>query len=131
MSRVVKVGALRMCDVCRDEGRPPRLAVVDGATIVGPWANMCEQDFNVIGVGLGTGMGQRLNYEDVFNIDERLRATREFDIEDNGLYITPGSVGIVEQIGWSGKRTYLGLRFGDAEVLTFDLTAFEKVGDPS
>lgn len=35
-------------------------AAYDGATKFGPWANMCEIDFQAYGVGLGTGKGQRL-----------------------------------------------------------------------
>ena len=36
-------------------------ATVDGKTIYGPWANMCEAHFIEVGVGLGTGRGQKLN----------------------------------------------------------------------
>ena len=36
------------------------LAEYDGATTMGPWANMCEAHFNLYGTGLGLGRGQRL-----------------------------------------------------------------------
>jgi hypothetical protein len=31
---------------------------VDGATTLGPWANMCKGCFGRYGIGLGTGRGQ-------------------------------------------------------------------------
>ena len=45
---------------CRDDGE----AHYDGKTILGPWANMCEQHFDEYGVGLGTGRGQKLILRD-------------------------------------------------------------------
>lgn len=41
------------CDFCIDK------AQFDGLTIYGPWANMCSAHFQVFGVGLGLGKGQR------------------------------------------------------------------------
>lgn len=35
-------------------------ALYDGKTTHGPWANMCQVCFEAVGVGLGTGRGQRL-----------------------------------------------------------------------
>lgn len=35
-------------------------AAVDGRTHQGPWANMCGSCFELLGVGLGLGRGQRL-----------------------------------------------------------------------
>ena len=43
------------CDFCNGSV----LAVVDGKTRIGPWANMCQRHFDLVGVGLGTGKGQR------------------------------------------------------------------------
>lgn len=43
------------CDFCHTA-----TAVVDGKTTMGPWANMCAEDFKLHGVGLGAGLGQRL-----------------------------------------------------------------------
>lgn len=49
------------CDYCKQEGRtPPEKAEYDGKTKHGPWAYMCEEHFNKYGVGLGTGLGQKL-----------------------------------------------------------------------
>lgn len=42
------------CDFCGGT------ATVDGKTIKGPWANMCERHFEEWGSGLGLGRGQRL-----------------------------------------------------------------------
>jgi hypothetical protein len=36
------------------------LAAYDGATVYGPWANMCENHYAQHGRGLGLGRGQRL-----------------------------------------------------------------------
>jgi hypothetical protein len=46
---------LPVCDACRESP-----AFADGATIHGPWAYMCETCFSRIGIGFGTGRGQRL-----------------------------------------------------------------------
>ena len=55
MSSEVLVYKLPACDVCGDP------AVYDAKTKSGPWANLCEKDFKVHGLGkLGTGYGQRL-----------------------------------------------------------------------
>jgi hypothetical protein len=43
------------CDICRS-----RPAAIDGATKMGPWAYMCVPCFEVHGIGLGLGRGQRL-----------------------------------------------------------------------
>lgn len=47
------------CDLCKSKGEQVQ-AVYDGKTIHGPWAYMCEDHFGALGVGLGTGRGQRL-----------------------------------------------------------------------
>lgn len=56
MSDKVTVQDLPHCDLCG----VPSEAAYDGATIMGPWANMCKTHFQQYGVGLGTGRGQRL-----------------------------------------------------------------------
>lgn len=43
------------CDLCSE-----RPAYADGATRLGPWAYMCVPCFEVYGVGLGLGKGQRI-----------------------------------------------------------------------
>lgn len=53
------VAVIPPCDFCK------RLNIlepstVDGKTHVGLWAYMCEGDFQIHGVGLGLGKGQRL-----------------------------------------------------------------------
>lgn len=50
----VIVTAEKSCDFCGGT------ATVDGKTASGPWANMCDRDFENYGVGLGLGKGQRL-----------------------------------------------------------------------
>jgi hypothetical protein len=52
----VAVLELPPCSWC-DDGT---LASVDGATIYGTWANMCNYHFVMYGLGLGIGVGQRL-----------------------------------------------------------------------
>jgi hypothetical protein len=39
-------------------------AQYDGKTTAGPWANMCDEHFAIHGIGLGTGLGQRLVVRD-------------------------------------------------------------------
>jgi hypothetical protein len=54
------VASLPDCDVCKFGGGKRNVAAYDGATTQGPWAYMCEEHFASHGVGLGTGVGQRL-----------------------------------------------------------------------
>jgi hypothetical protein len=51
---VTKVSERPKCDFCNG------VAVVDGKTRFGPWANMCPLHFATYGVGLGLGKGQFL-----------------------------------------------------------------------
>lgn len=55
----VVVTTLPECDVCAGEG-VARPAAFDGKTIYGPWANLCPEHHEAIGLGLGLGVGQRL-----------------------------------------------------------------------
>lgn len=57
-----KVASIPDCDLCKHmhKRNPPHNAVYDGKTQMGPWAYMCEEDFQAYGVGLGTGRGQKL-----------------------------------------------------------------------
>jgi hypothetical protein len=49
------------CDIHKHTmGQAGVPAMVDGKTVMGPWANMCEACFTEHGVGLGLGRGQRL-----------------------------------------------------------------------
>ena len=54
MSKKTKIAEQKTCDIC------DKPAEYDGKTILGPWAYMCEQHFSKLGVGLGTGKGQKL-----------------------------------------------------------------------
>lgn len=63
MSDSMVVAVLPPCDICRYVDRPTNkieTAAYDGKTKDGPWANMCERHFKSFGIGLGTGLGQRL-----------------------------------------------------------------------
>jgi hypothetical protein len=56
----VSVPSLPPCDFDVRE-----LAVIDGRTVAGPWAFMCQRHWEEYGVGrLGTGFGQRLVVEE-------------------------------------------------------------------
>lgn len=44
------------CDVCCTQIND---VFIDGRTVYGPWANMCCECHSQIGVGLGTGKGQK------------------------------------------------------------------------
>ncbi len=52
------------CDFCKkdceDGAKTPRKAKYDGKTTLGAWTYMCQEHFDVHGVGLGLGRGQRL-----------------------------------------------------------------------
>ena len=52
----VELSELRYCDFCKT------VAHYDGKTKMGPWAYMCEEHFQMYGIGLGPGRGQRLLY---------------------------------------------------------------------
>jgi hypothetical protein len=54
MATKVHLTKLPQCNFC------PGTAHYDGATIMGPWAYMCDAHFADYGVGLGTGRGQEL-----------------------------------------------------------------------
>ena len=51
----VRIAEPKFCDF-----HPHVVARVDGKTIFGPWANMCDDCFEHVGVGLGLGRGQEL-----------------------------------------------------------------------
>jgi len=52
----VEVLELPKCDIPGCD----QTAHYDGKTKQGPWANMCEEHFQKLGVGLGLGKGQKL-----------------------------------------------------------------------
>jgi len=55
MSTEVKVAALPDCDICQKAK-----AQYDAKTITGQWGYMCQQCYDVHGLGLGLGVGQKL-----------------------------------------------------------------------
>lgn len=63
MSDTVTVSKIPTCDICvhvHGLGDFANPATHDGKTKQGPWANMCDYCFRSHGVGLGTGVGQKL-----------------------------------------------------------------------
>ena len=51
-----------MCDICSSECND---AIVDGATRMGPWATMCNRCAMSVGLGFGTGRGQRYEWTEI------------------------------------------------------------------
>lgn len=47
------------CDICKEKIKGNSEWFVDGKTVFGPWALMCERCFEEHGVGLGLGRGQK------------------------------------------------------------------------
>lgn len=54
------------CDVCKTEIKGH---FVDGKTRMGPWANMCTSCHKKLGVGLGTGKGQKYEADSGKKVD--------------------------------------------------------------
>jgi hypothetical protein len=56
MGEIARVSKIPRCDIrgCSND------AGYDGKTNLGPWAYMCEKHFKELGIGLGTGKGQKL-----------------------------------------------------------------------
>jgi len=44
-------------------------AIYDAKTQMGPWAFLCEQHFEALGIGLGLGFGQKLKPDNVRECD--------------------------------------------------------------
>lgn len=55
------------CDVCDKKIKSETF--IDGKTTLGPWALMCEDCFDKVGIGLGTGFGQIYDTETKEKID--------------------------------------------------------------
>lgn len=70
------------CDLCKSQGLQVE-AVYDGKTIHGPWAYMCEEHYGAMGVGLGTGRGQRLIVGEKPHKDSSNDGFTEVDDEDD------------------------------------------------
>ena len=54
--QVTYVNPPAICDNCK---QPFKTFMYDAKTVYGPWANLCSDCFNVIGLGIGTGLGQQ------------------------------------------------------------------------
>lgn len=54
------------CDICKDK---PRLFFVDGSTQSG-WAVLCEVCFDIYGLGLGPGVGQKYDAKTLVKIED-------------------------------------------------------------
>lgn len=52
-----KIANWKKCDFCDKQAK------FDAKTKFGPWAYMCDHHFQINGIGLGTGLGQRLKLE--------------------------------------------------------------------
>lgn len=96
MSSRVVVLRLPNCDFhWADEMAVP--AMYDAKTKQGPWANLCQECYDKWGVGLGTGLGQKLIEGRIcptckelveINGDETLRRHKgktEFDLATDGI----------------------------------------------
>jgi hypothetical protein len=84
------VAALPKCAFCGMIDTD-RNAAYDGKTKLGPWASMCDEHFEKFGIGLGTGVGQRLivgeapvvtEEERRQKVQEALRNNSMADLED-------------------------------------------------
>ncbi len=63
MSDSVRMTEKKTCDIhWYDKKTPGIVAHYDAKTKMGPWANMCEACFQEVGIGLGTGLGQKFEY---------------------------------------------------------------------
>ena len=58
MTRIVKVTKLPDCDMCKDTQ-----ATYDARISTGGWGFLCYDCFQLYGVGLGLGKGQKLEVE--------------------------------------------------------------------
>ena len=54
--QVTCINPPKECNICH---KPFGTFMYDAMTEYGPWAYMCETCFNIIGIGLGTGLGQQ------------------------------------------------------------------------
>lgn len=60
---VAYVAKLPDCDICKFDNDAVSPAAYDGRTKSGHWAFMCEEHFDLHGVGVGLGKGQKLEVE--------------------------------------------------------------------
>jgi len=55
-------GTVSYCDFCTDENKSV-VAIYDAKTRMGFWAYLCEAHFQMYGISLGLGKGQKLDKE--------------------------------------------------------------------
>ena len=58
----VVVAKLPLCDFCKSAGKA-RDARYDAVVYGAGWAYMCQSHYEIHGIGLGTGVGQKLVLE--------------------------------------------------------------------
>jgi len=56
----VVVAELPLCDYCKQNGITRKARYDAKVSIATYWANMCQGHFDLYGVGLGLGVGQKL-----------------------------------------------------------------------
>jgi hypothetical protein len=73
MSKKKWLGSTPVCDFCKAQEWSDLAEIqkeeffVDGKTIFGPWALLCEDHFHTLGAGLGTGLGQKYAWDEMEN----------------------------------------------------------------
>lgn len=86
-SEEVEVASLPTCDIHKfEKGQDGVEAKYDGKTVMGPWANMCEECFQQYGSGLGTGRGQRLVVKSAKTASEDKAKPGEIEDLESGAY---------------------------------------------
>lgn len=71
----VEIPEAVQCDFCAKQ------AEYDAKTVMGPWANLCEQHYGQYGYGLGLGKGQRLIVKGVMNKIEYLAEEQGVEVK--------------------------------------------------
>jgi hypothetical protein len=56
---ILKVHKIPKCDICLSHG-VEKDAVYEAKTTFGPWAFLCEECFNEVGISLNMGLGRRI-----------------------------------------------------------------------
>jgi len=94
------VQELPKCDFCDRQG------LYDGKTRMGPWAYMCEAHFTSHGIGVGTGVGQKLIPRKALGEAEKIRAP---EVEEETVTMTEGDLEAATMEGaWYPVCPYCG-----------------------
>lgn len=88
MSTEATVARIPFCDICtqRKAANPDvevHFAAYDAKTSFGQWANLCHDHFDEYGIGLGTGLGQRLVLSTAERVPVDIRAELSAAIDRN------------------------------------------------